>query len=162
MLKLQYFGHLMQRADSLERLRAGGDEGNRGWDGWMASPTQWTWVSANPRRQWRTGKPGVLQSTGHQSQTRLSNWITKTVIHNFSSKDKKSFLAPPTLDPYNYHSLCGNPLKIFLNIFLLIIMKSISSSLLIVIITNVATFKNSRCNTKAHMIFKWKRGRSIW
>ena len=52
-LKLQYFGHLMQRADSLEtpwcweRLRAGGEGDDRGWDGWMASLTQWTWVWAN-------------------------------------------------------------------------------------------------------------------
>ena len=47
-LKLQYFGHLIQRANSLkkiwfwERFRAGGEEGNGGWDGWMASPTQCT------------------------------------------------------------------------------------------------------------------------
>ena len=34
----------------------------RGWDGWMASATQWTWVWANSGRWWRTGKPGVLQS----------------------------------------------------------------------------------------------------
>ena len=52
-LKLQYFGHLMQRADSFERpwwwerLRAGGEGDDRGWDGWMASPTQWTWVWVN-------------------------------------------------------------------------------------------------------------------
>ena len=39
---------------------------NREWDGWMASPTQWTWVWANSGRQWRTGKPGVLQSMGSQ------------------------------------------------------------------------------------------------
>ena len=58
-LKLQYFGHLMQRADSLEkpwcweRFRAGGEEGNRAWDGWMASPTQWTWFWANSGRWWR-------------------------------------------------------------------------------------------------------------
>ena len=38
-----------------ERLRAGEEEGNRGWDGWMGSLTQWTWVWANSRRQWRTG-----------------------------------------------------------------------------------------------------------
>ena len=43
-----------------ERLRAG-EGGGRGWDGWMASPTQWTWVWATSRRWWRTGKPGVLQ-----------------------------------------------------------------------------------------------------
>ena len=47
------------------RLRAGG-EGNREWDGWMASSTQWTWVWANSGRQWRTGKPGMLQSMGLQ------------------------------------------------------------------------------------------------
>ena len=47
-----------------ERLRAGGEGGDRGWDGWVASPTQWTWVWASSRRRWRTGEPGVLQSMG--------------------------------------------------------------------------------------------------
>ena len=48
-----------------ERLRAGeGDD--RGWDGWMASLTQWTWVWGNSKRRWGTGKPGVLQSKGLQ------------------------------------------------------------------------------------------------
>ena len=67
MLKLQYFGHLMRRADSLEKIRClerlstKGEGGSRGWDGWMASPTQWIWVWANFGRQRRTGKPGVLQ-----------------------------------------------------------------------------------------------------
>ena len=53
-LKLQYFGHLMQKLTHWqrpwcwERLKAGKEEGyDRGWDGWMASPTQWTWVWAN-------------------------------------------------------------------------------------------------------------------
>ena len=49
-----------------ERLRAGGERGNRGWDGWMASPAQWTWVWANSGRLWRAGKPGVMQSMGLQ------------------------------------------------------------------------------------------------
>ena len=49
-----------------ERLKARGEGDDRGWDGWMASPTQWTWVWANSRRWWRTGKPGVLQSMGSQ------------------------------------------------------------------------------------------------
>ena len=40
-----------------ERLRVGGEGGDRGWDGWMASPTQWTWVWADFRRWWRAGKP---------------------------------------------------------------------------------------------------------
>ena len=42
---------------------------DRGWDGWMASRTEWTWVGANSRRWWRTGKPGVLQSMGLQRAT---------------------------------------------------------------------------------------------
>ena len=67
MLKLQYLGHLMRRADSLEKtLMLGKIEGweregdDRRSDGWMVSPTQWTWVWASSRRWWRTGKPGVL------------------------------------------------------------------------------------------------------
>ena len=71
-LKLQYFGHLMWKADTLEktgcweRLRAGGEGDDRGWDGWMASLTQWTWAWASSRSGWWTGKPGVLQSMGSQ------------------------------------------------------------------------------------------------
>ena len=44
-----------------ERLRAEGEEGNRGWDGCLASLTKWTWVWASSSRWWRTGKPGLLQ-----------------------------------------------------------------------------------------------------
>ena len=79
-LKLQYFGYLMRRADSLkrpwcwERLKAGGEKEDRGWDGWMASPTQWTGVWVNSRSWWWTGWPDVLQSMGSQSQTRLRDW----------------------------------------------------------------------------------------
>ena len=43
-----------------EKLRARGEGGNRGWNGWMASLTQWTWVWANSGRERRTGKPGML------------------------------------------------------------------------------------------------------
>ena len=57
-----------------ERLRVGGEGGDRGWDGWTASSTQWTWVWPNSRWYWRTGKPGVLQSMRLQRQTRLSGW----------------------------------------------------------------------------------------
>ena len=55
-----------------ERLKAGGEGDDRGWDGWMASPTQWTWVWASSRSWWWTAKPGMLQSIGLQSQTQLS------------------------------------------------------------------------------------------
>ena len=43
-----------------ERLMAGGEEDDSGWDGWMVYPTQWTWVWASSRSQWWTGEPGVL------------------------------------------------------------------------------------------------------
>ena len=58
-----------------KRLKAGGKGGDRGWDSWMASLTQWTWVWANSKRQWRTGKPGMLQSMG--SQRVRPNWATE-------------------------------------------------------------------------------------
>ena len=83
-LKLQYCGHLMRRADSLkrpwcwERLRAGGEGDDRGWDGCMASPTRWTWVWVNSGSWWWTGRPGMLwfmesQRVGHDWVTKL-NW----------------------------------------------------------------------------------------
>ena len=49
-----------------KRLKAGGKGNNRGWDGWMATLTQWTWVWVNFRRKWRTWKPGMLQFMGLQ------------------------------------------------------------------------------------------------
>ena len=58
-----------------ERLKAGREGDDRGWDGWMASPTQWTRVWANPRRQWRTGKPVVLWSVGLQRVRH--DWVTE-------------------------------------------------------------------------------------
>ena len=73
-LKLQYFGHLWCWCW----------EGNdRGWDGWMASPTQWTWVWVNSGSWWWTGRPGVLwfmgsQRVEHDWATEL-NWTERIV-----------------------------------------------------------------------------------
>ena len=47
------------------------------WDDWIASPTQWTWVWVNSRSWWWTGRPGVLQSMGLQSQT----WLNQTELN---------------------------------------------------------------------------------
>ena len=58
-----------------ERLKAGGEGDNRGWDGYMASPTQWTWVWASSGRWWWTGRPGVLQSMGWQRV--VHDWVTE-------------------------------------------------------------------------------------
>ena len=62
-----------------KRLRAEGEGDNRGWDGWMASPTQWTCVWVDSGGWWWAGRPGMLQSMGSQSQTRPINWTTDHV-----------------------------------------------------------------------------------
>ena len=58
-----------------ERLKAGGEVDSRGWDGWMASPTQWTWVWVNSGSWSWTGKAGMLQSMGLQGVG--NNWATE-------------------------------------------------------------------------------------
>ena len=99
-LKLQYFGHLMRRTDSLEKtLMLGKIEGRRrrgwqGWNVWMAPPTGWTWVWVNSGSWWWTGRPGVLQSmgserVGHEWATEL-NWR----VH---------YLCPPSFSDNELH-----------------------------------------------------------
>ena len=88
----EYFGHLMvantlatwceelthlKRPWCWERLRAGGVGDDRGWDGWMTSPIQWTWVWVDFESWWWTGRPGVLhfmglQRVGHDWATELN------------------------------------------------------------------------------------------
>ena len=58
-----------------ERLRAGEEGDDRGWDGWIASPTQWTWVWVNSRNWWWMGRPGVLQFMW--SQRVRHDWATE-------------------------------------------------------------------------------------
>ena len=58
-----------------ERLRAGGEGEDKGWDGWMASPTQWTWVWVDSGSWWWTGRPGVLWFIG--SQRAGHDWVTE-------------------------------------------------------------------------------------
>ena len=103
-LKLQYFGHQMLRTDSMdhwkrpwcwERLKVGGEGDDRGWDGWMASPTQWTWVWVNSgsllrvysiyREAWSAAVHGVAKS-----QTWLSNW---TKLNWIEIREKKNQMA---------------------------------------------------------------------
>ena len=80
-LKLQYFGHLMRTVDSLEKtlilggIEAGGEEDDREWDGWMASPTRWAWIWVNSGSWWWTGRPGVLRFMG--SQRVGHDWVTE-------------------------------------------------------------------------------------
>ena len=80
----------LKRSWCRERLKAGGEGDNRGWDGWMASPTQWTWVWVNSRSWWWTGRPGVLQSMG--SQRVRYDWLNRTIGIIYSSQ--KVYLSP--------------------------------------------------------------------
>ena len=95
-LKLQYFGHLMRRVDSLEKtlmlvegLGAGGEGDDRGWDGWMASLTRWTRVWVNSGSWWWTGRPGVLwfmgsQRVGYDWGTEM-NWSKYSIVYMYHS-----------------------------------------------------------------------------
>ena len=82
-LELQYFGHLMGRVDSLEKTLMlggiGGEGDDRGWDGWMASPTRWTWVWVNSGSWWWTGRPGVPWSWGHR-ESDTTEWLNWTEL----------------------------------------------------------------------------------
>ena len=85
-LKLQYFATWCEELTHWkrpwcgERLKAGEEGDDRGWDGWMSSLTQWTWVWVNSGSWWWTGRPGVLQSMG--SQTGGHDWVTELNITN--------------------------------------------------------------------------------
>ena len=100
-LKLQYFGHLMQIFTHLkipwcwEILKAGEGD-NRGWDGWMETLTQWTWVWVNSRSWWWTGRPDVLQfmgsqRVGHNWAIEL-NWTWSIDWIQFWSKSQSYFM----------------------------------------------------------------------
>ena len=93
-LKLQYFGKLDEKSRLIRKdpdvgkdWRQKGEESNWGWDGWMASPTQWTWVWVNSRRQRRTRKPGGAAVYG----------VTK-VGHNLATQQENQHIP---------HSNCG-------------------------------------------------------
>ena len=71
---LSIYFYVPKRPWCWERLKSEGEGDDRGWDGWMASLTWWTRVWASSGSWWWTGKPAVLQSTGLQSRTWLSDW----------------------------------------------------------------------------------------
>ena len=81
-----------------ERLKVGGEGDDKGWDGWMVSPTQWIWIWVKSGSWWWTGRPGVLQSTrsqraGHNWTTEL-NWTTWERNHTLNSSLPSSLKTP--------------------------------------------------------------------
>ena len=93
-LKFQYFGHLMRRTNwkkpwCWERLKARGEGDDRGWDGWMASPTRWTWFWVNSGSWWWTGRPGMLRSMG--SQRVGHGWATELNWEPFTGQGRRDY-----------------------------------------------------------------------
>ena len=115
-LKFQYFGHLMQRADSLEKTlilgkiegRRRGQQRMRWFYGIINSMkdglTQWTRVWANSGRQWRTGKPGVLQSMG--SQRAGHDWVTK--LNKHPEEISASSVTHRSPSPHNFLAILNS------------------------------------------------------
>ena len=104
-LKLHYFGHLMRRVDSLEKtlmlggMGARGEGDDRGWDGWMASVTRWTWVWANSGSWWWTAWRAVILGVT-KSQTRLSDWTElNTYIWNLEKWYWRIYLQGNNWEP---------------------------------------------------------------
>ena len=120
-LKLQYFGYLMQilthwkRPWCWERLMAGQEGDNRGWEGWMASPTQCTWVWASPGRWWWKGSLMCCSPWGHK-ESDTTEWLNWTEFshsrkhhrstndyeltgHCVRSKQKRPFHAALAISP---------------------------------------------------------------
>ena len=93
-LKLQYFGHSCEELTHWKRLwcweglGAGGEGDDRGWDGWMASLTQWTWVWVNSRSWQWTGRPGMLQSM--RSQGVRHDWATELNLYLGSPRQEQN------------------------------------------------------------------------
>ena len=111
-LKLQYFGRLMWRADSLEKILilrgTGGREGDdRGWDGWMVSLTQWTWIWVNSGSWWWTGRPGVLWFMGSQRVGHA--WATELMVVKFArqgTRGRKLYRQGPLENFTKSYTVC--------------------------------------------------------
>ena len=88
-LKLQYC-HLMRKLTYFkrpwcwERLKAGAERDNIGWDGWVASPSRWTWVWASSRSWWWTGSLVCCSPWGHK-ESDTTEWLNWTVNKWFSN-----------------------------------------------------------------------------
>ena len=91
-----------------ERLRAGGEGDDRGWDGWMASSTRWTWVWADSRSWWWTGRPGMLRFMGvTKNRTQLREWTEDSCSISVNTK----WVNSPRLHTLHEEGLKGSSLS---------------------------------------------------
>ena len=89
-----------------QRLKAG-EGGDRGWDGWMISLTWWTWVWANSRRRWRTGKPGVL-------------WQISPQLSRLACESESRSVVSTSLQPHGLYSPWSSPVRDWIALFYLL------------------------------------------
>ena len=106
-----------------ERLRAGGEWDDRGWDGWIASPTQWTWVWVNSRSWWWTGKYGVLwfmgsQGVGHDWVTELNWTVPQYKIESLKFGGREASIALPWSSFHQFSISLEHATKSFLRLLL--------------------------------------------
>ena len=100
----------LKRPCCWERLKAGGEVDHRGWDGCIASRTQWTWVWVNSRNCWWTGRPGMLQIMG--SQRVGHDWATKwPELIQLHAIYKKLILDLRTHKSWKWNEEKDNPCK---------------------------------------------------
>ena len=110
-----------------EGLGAGGEGDDRGWDGWMASPTLWTWIWVNSGSWWWTGRPGVLQFMGLQRVGH--DWVNWTELNAF-----KVFLeiSLTVLIPFHFLFFCSTTviplLSLSAHLSFLVVYSSIDTS----------------------------------
>ena len=103
---------------SREGLGAGGKGDDRGWDGWMASHIRWTWVWVNSGSWGWTGRPGVLQFMGSQSQTWLSDWIELNwACTNINKAIRSLYLLAQMGSLANTSKICFKKIANFIKIF---------------------------------------------
>ena len=121
----------LKRPCCWERLKAGGEGYNIGWDGCMASPTQWTWVRVNSCSWWWTGRPGALwfmgsQRVGHESVTEL-NWklLTFTVYSYYIILLNLILFLFYVKD--NLHRITEGTFLVILSIFILVLHLKLST-----------------------------------
>ena len=100
-----------------EGVGAGGEGDDRGWDGWMASQTQWTWVWVNSGSWWWTGRPGILrfmgsQRVGHDWATEL-NWTELNTLLSATHKSSNFSTSLPECNLKTHNSVMGKPLSMF-------------------------------------------------
>ena len=114
-----------------ERLMAGGEGDSRGWDSWMASPAQWTWVWVNSWSWWWTGRPGVLwfmgsQRVGHDWVTELNcisalvldlSYILLLHLYYFYLKRQKSFSFFKLKQSLIFFHIFSDSLHFFLSVW---------------------------------------------